>query len=231
MDGLEVDQLYSTYKTEPSQDNLTRVVGALRPTIDYALGQRGLSGDPLMRAKSMSYAVDAITRYDPAAGASLPTFLSSQLQQLGREARQFRSPVYVPDRIRIESMQLNQAVQGFQDTHGREPDTLELADFTGTPVKRIETIRKYQVATPGEEAAGQTGTVMPDYEQEALEYVYSDSDHIDRRIMELKMGYAGHPVLPPAKVGESLRLTPSQLSRRSARLALRINKINQILNS
>lgn len=228
---MDFDQSYAAYQADPTQENLSRVVKGLRPTIDFNLAQQNASSDPLIRAKAMSFAVDAVQKYDPTRGASLPTFLSSQLRQLSRVARQSRSPVKIPERIQLEAMKLNHARKAFFDDHGREPDTLELADTVGMPVKRIEKIRRYQVAVPSEETMGDTEAAGPDYEREALDYVYHDSDHLDRRIMELKMGFAGHPVLPPKDIAVALNLSPTQLSRRSARLALRINNITRALNT
>ena len=231
MEDLDIDQAYAAYQADPNPDNLTRVVKGLRPTIDFGLAQHGAAQDPLLRAKAMSFAVDAVQKFRPDMGASLPTFLSSQLRQLSRAARLSRSPVKIPERIQLESMKLNHARKSFFDEHGREPDTLELADFTGTPVKRIEKIRKYQVAVPAEEAMGEQPDTGPDYGKEALEYVYNDSDHLDRRVLEMKMGYAGHPMMAPQQIAVALSLSPTQLSRRSARLAMRINSITNTLQT
>ena len=231
MADQNLDQLYAAYQAQPTQDNLTRVVNGLRPTVDYGLAQFNAAQDPLLRAKAMSFAADAVVKFRPDMGASLPTFLSSQLRQLSRAARQSRSPVKIPDRIQMEAMKLNQARKSYFDEHVREPDTLELADFTGVPIKRIEKIRKYQVAVPAEQAVGDLEAEGPDHAIEARDYVYHDSDHVDRRIMELKLGFAGHPIMSPQQVAVALNLSPTQLSRRSARLAMRINKIEQALQS
>lgn len=231
MADLDINQIYDEYTKAPSPDSLTKVVKALRPTIDFNLAQQNSANDPLVRAHAMSFAADAVTKYDPKFGASLPTFLSSQLRQLSRTARQSRNPVRIPERIQLEAMKLNHARRRFFDEHDREPDTLELADFTGMPVKRIEKVRKYQVAIPSEEAMGEQEHEGPDYSKDAMEYVYNSSDHIDRRVMEMKMGYAGHPVMEPSAVAMALGLTPTQLSRRSARLAIRMNKIIDTLST
>ena len=227
----DLDQHYAAYKSDPTPDNLHNVVKALKPTIDYHLGQQNSLQDPLIRAKAVSYAADAVRKYDPKFGASLPTFLSSQLRQLSRAVRQSRSPVRIPERVQIESMKLNQAKQSFFDEFNREPDTLELADYTGVPVKRIEKIRTYQIAMPSEEGMGSQEISAPDFSKEALEYVYHDADHTDRRILDMKLGYAGHPVSPAKDVAVALNLSPTQLSRRSARLSKRIHDIEQILRS
>lgn len=229
MADFDIDQLYSAYTADPSPDNLSKVVKALEPTIQFNLGFMGADKDPFVRAKAMSYAADAVKKFSPTGGAGLPTYLSSQLRQLTRTVRQSRSPVRIPERIQIEAMKLNHSRKEFFDEHGREPDTIELADYTGVPIKRIEKIRKYQVAIPTEEAMGEVEHEGPDFQREALEYVYNGSDHLDRRVLEMKMGYAGHPVMTPQQIGVALNLSPTQLSRRSARLAMRINRITDSL--
>ena len=78
-----------------------------------------------------------------------------------------------------------------------------------------------EVGLPGAPAGGYSG--------EAMDYVYRDADYIDRKIMEMKTGYGGGEALPPSVVAQRLNLTPTQLSRRSAKLALQIREIEDAL--
>lgn len=231
MTATALDQAYSIYAADPTPQNKAAVVEHLAPTIHYGLASYGLDGDPLMRTKALSFAADAVEKFDPKHGASLPTFLSHQLRQLGRASRQLRSPVRIPDRVQTDAYGLHKATQAFVDRHGREPDTLELADATGMSVKRIEHVRTYQRPVPSEADLAAVSGEEPDFDREAADYVYHDSDHLDRKIMEGKMGYAGYSPMTPAQLALKLKLTPSQLSRRSARLALRISQIANVLKS
>jgi hypothetical protein len=225
----ETEQLYEAYRQKPGPDTLHAVVRTLKPTIQYSLGAVGALGDPLLEAKANLHAATAVERYDPAHGAALPTFVASSLRQLARDSRLSRSPVNLPDRVQLDAYTLHRATSAFVDQHGREPDTLELADATGLPVKRITKLRGFQKTVPSESQVGDVGQEGPDWDREALEYAYHDSDHTDRRILEMKTGYGGHPVLSPKETALRLKLTPSQLSRRSARLTARINKIRAAL--
>ena len=120
----------------------------------------------------------------------------------------------------------------FEEQHNREPDTLELADMSGLPAHRIEKIRKFARAVPSEAGMmDSTEQNATDFQSEALDYVYHDADHLDRRILEMKTGYGGHAVMSPADIGAKLGLTPSQLSRRSAKLTHRINSIQSDLET
>ena len=124
---------------------------------------------------------------------------------------------------------LHKARKRYQDEHGREPDMAELADYTSMPVKRLEKIQRYQVAMPAEDAMGDVEKLNPDFMSEAVDYVHKDSDHTDRRILEMKTGYGGNPVMAPAEIGRALNLTPTQLSRRSMRISGKIQEIHSAL--
>ncbi len=229
MADSDIDQAYTAYKSQPTPETLSSVVKALKPTMSYALAQYGASDDPLVQGKAMMFTANAIEKYDPSFGASLPTHVSNQLRQLSRTVRQSRAPTHVPERVQIDAFRLHQATQEFVDEHGRDPDTLELADFAQLPVKRIEHIRKFQVSTPSEDAIGDVEHHVPDVDHEVLDYVYHDADHTDRRILEMKTGYGGHPVLEPKDIAVALNLSPSQLTRRSMRLTKRINDLREML--
>ena len=208
------------------------VVDSLSPTIDHVLTSIGASGDPAMKMHARVMAAAALKKYDPAAGAAIPTYISSQLQALRRTRRDIQSAVPIPDRVQTDSMHLRNAEQELFDALGRKPDTGELADHTGMSHKRIEKIRKAFIRTPSESDLGDASAESSnDYNDEALRYVYHDSDHTDRRIIELKTGYGGNPVTSHEEIGKALKLTPSQLSRRSTRITLRHNELADALTS
>jgi hypothetical protein len=106
----------------------------------------------------------------------------------------------------------------------------ELADHTGMPVRRLAKIQSYQVTMPSEAPFGGTLNDNPmDFSQDAIDYVYHDADHTDRKILELKTGYGGVQTLDPQAVGAKLGLSPSQLSRRSMRLAKRVQEMQDAM--
>lgn len=227
----DLDTHYLAWKANPSPTTLSQVVQGLQPTIRYSLGAVNAGDDPIVQSKALLYAADAVERYDPlnANGASLPTFVSSHLRQLGRTARMQKMPIKIPEKIQLDAYHLYRKGLEFMEQNNREPDTLELADFSGLPVRRIEKVRRYQMTTPTDGAGVSGAAYDPGYDQEAVAYVHTGSDHLDRRILELKTGYGGHPVTPPAEIGRLLNLTPSQLSRRSMRMAQRISEVENRL--
>lgn len=222
---------FAEYQADPSPEKLSAVVKTLRPTIDYALSSLQSQDDPVMKIRARTLAAKAVQRYDPIeGGAALPTWVSSQLLPLRRTRRQMQTAVRVPERIHLDAYTLAKAEKDFADKHNREPDVAELADFSKMPVKRIQTIRQSLRKTPSETAIGDGAPPLEtDFTGEALDYVHQDSDHVDRRIIELKTGYGGAEVTPPWKIAAMLKLSPTQLTRRSQRITYRLQNINKRL--
>jgi DNA-directed RNA polymerase specialized sigma subunit len=231
-DYTDIDQRYATWKADPTPGNLHKVVDGLQPAIDHSLRSINAGDDRLMRTKARNLAAKAITSYDPAAGAALPTWTSNQLMPLRRIRRDVQQPVKVPERTQLDAYSLMKSEQEFIEKMNREPDLEELADFSKIPVKRIEKIRRQFRRMPTAEAFGDGGFVQTesDYANEALDYIYRDVDGIDRKIIEMKTGYGGrYDPMEPKDIAMALGLTPSQLSRRSAKIAMQIQEVEDTL--
>lgn len=226
-----VDTAYQAYLSDPTPDRLNSVVDQLGPVINYSLSSMNAHSDHLIKNKARIFAAEAIKKFDPVHGAALPTWVSGQLLQLKRFKREVNQPVKVPERIQLDAYSLSRAEQEFIDKYDREPDAAELADYAKMPIKRIEKIRRSFRAMPSQGAMGEGATQSEtDFGAEALDYVFTDADKIDRRIIEMKTGYGGrYEPMPPNKIAHILKLTPSQLTRRSMRLSLRIQEIEKSL--
>lgn len=222
---------YNAYLTDPTPDNLYTVVEHLNPVINYSLSAINAGGDNLIRNKARLFAADAVKKFDPSHGAALPTWVSGQLMQLKRFKREVNQPVKVPERVQLDAYSLARAEQEFYDKFNREPDVEELADYAKIPRKRIEKIRRSFRAMPSQGAMGD-GFVQSesDFGAEAMDYVYKDADKVDRKIIEMKTGYGGrYEPMPPNKIAAMLGLTPSQLTRRSIKLSMRIQEVEKNL--
>lgn len=230
-DYSDIDKRYETWKIDPTPGNLRNVVDGLQPAIDYSLRSINAGDDRLMRSRARALTAKAVQSYDPSYGAALPTWTSQQLMPLRRIRREVQQPVKVPERTQLDAMSLMRAENEFMEKFNREPDVEELADWSKIPRKRIEKIRRQYRRMPSQEALGdsivQTET---DYTGEALDYIYRDADQIDRQIIEMKTGYGGkYDPAEPKDIALKLKLTPSQLSRRSARLAMQIQEVEDSL--
>ena len=108
-----------------------------------------------------------------------------------------------------------------------------MSEYSGVAVKKINQLRSAMMPVSTEETFGeQSENSKPDYLSEATDYVYQDSDHIDRKILELKTGYGNsNSNLKAIDIAAKLKISPSQVSRRSLRLSKRINELKDALES
>lgn len=228
--SAHLEPIYNAYREQPSPESLHAVVHALKPTIDYTLASLQSAQDPVLRSKAHVLAAQAIQRFDPANGAQLHTWVSSQLMPLRRMRRQNLTTVKMPERVQLDAYTLHRAEQEFMDKHQREPDVEELSDHAKIPIRRINIIRNTMRRTPTEGAIGDSAPPeSSDFMAEALEYVHKESDHIDRKIIEHKLGYGGAEMLAPNIIAAKLKLTPTQLTRRSQRLTYKLQQIERNL--
>lgn len=227
----EIDTVYQSYLQDPTPDNLSVVVDKLAPAIGYSLSTLNAHNDNLIKNKARIFAAQAVQKYNPAYGASLPTWVSGQLMQLRRFKRSVGQPVKVPERVQQDAYTLSRAEKEFFDEHDREPDMEELADKAHMSIKKIGKLRRSFRAMPSQTAIGE-GQMQTeaDFTTEALDYIYKDADKLDRKIIEMKTGYGGrYEPMEPNKIAAILGLTPSQLTRRSAKLSLNIQNVEKIL--
>jgi hypothetical protein len=228
---------YEKWQLFKDGDSLYEVTKSLRPTIDSVVASLGGTGNPQIAVKARVIAAKAIQSYDPDAGATLPTWVSQQLRQLTRDIRKSNSLVHVPDGVQLDAYALYRAEREFEDEHGREPTVEELSDISHIPVKRIKDVRTKMrpvIADAGTESEDGSATLSvpdSDYTQDALDYVYAESDRNDKKLLEYTVGYGGSPVLDAKKIMDKLKLTPVQLSRRKARLSMRINEAIENLSN
>ena len=229
-DEDDLHTLYSTWQTEPTPENLHRVVKRLEPVTRYALRSYGAADNPLLVNQARLFTADAVKKYNPYAGTKLTSWTAGQLRQLGRAKREQSQAVRVPERAQLDMLHISRAEKEFMDKHNREPDVLELADHAKMPVERIQAVRRSTHPQVSQSALGDLGTgSAPAHLEEAVGYIHGDCDHVDRRILELKTGYGGSDILQPNVIAAKLGLTPSQLSRRSARLALKLHDVTSML--
>lgn len=222
---------YEKWRLFKDSDSLYEVTKSLRPTIDSVVASLGGTGNPQIASKARVIAAKAIQSYDPSAGATLPTWVSQQLRQLTRDIRKSNNLVHIPDGVQLDAYALYRAEREFEDEYGREPTVEELADISHLPVKRILDVRTKMrpivtdAGTETDEGSSTLQVESSDYTQDALDYVYAESDRNDKKLLEYTVGYGGSPVLSNDQIMKKLRLTPVQLSRRKARLSLRINEV------
>lgn len=239
-----IDEKYNSWKNEVDdgikKSKLDSLLKSLQPTIDYALATNNAKDDPYIEAKAKLLAFDAVNKFDPQYGATLPTYLSSQLKKLTRIVRDARSPIRLPENVFYDIQNLKESERQLTDSLGREPDLQELADYMRVPISKIEKIRSQQIKQVSENqyfnnvnakadedtpsTLSEMGAIMPDNIREALDYTYSGLDHREKKILEWSTGFGGSPILSPADIAAKLGISQSQVSRLTAKIAVQVEE-------
>lgn len=230
-----LDNAYTNYIQDPTPDNLNLVVTELNPTITYSLSNFNALNDPIIKSKAKLVVANSIKNFDPQYGASLTTHVSNQLKQLNRTVRKQRSTLQIPERQQLDLYALDRIEKEYIDKHGKDPDLTVLSDASGLSIKRIAAIRNNSYAVGTDSIANADdiggGSETPDYSKDALDYIYMDSDYKDRKIMEHKLGYGGKPILSSQDIADKLKINNSQISRRSAKILLKVNELVEALDT
>lgn len=222
---------FGEWQANQTPHNLQRVVRSLDSVIKYKAGS-GTDANPQMLHQGRLFAAQAIPKYDPSSGVKLSTFVQGHLKSLNRYRRETGGPVKVPERAQLDAWHLEKSRRDFMDRTGQEPDLDELADLSHISKKRIVEVNRITRPVASEsQMVGGTSTSMSDHQDEALDYVYGDSDRVDRRIIELITGYGGHPPVSKKDAARILKVSPAQVTRRSERIGRKIQEIHDALDS
>jgi len=225
-----LEDAYGFWQKNQSPQTMSELLRSAQPTIDKALSSYA-GGDKSLTARAKRLAIDAFRNYDPKMGAKLNTHLMIRLRPLQREYTNRSSVVAIPERVQIDRFRLEQAERSLTDELGREPSDAELSDYVGFSPKRIAHVRQFarkryaesQLTTPeGMPTQAVAEEVSP--EDIWFEYVHHDLDPIDKKILEWKTGMYNKQVLSTNEIARRLKITPSAVSQRAAKIALKLEE-------
>ena len=223
-----LDHAYNFWQKNRSEGNLSQLLETAAPVIDKAITSLA-GGDRTLRAHAKRLAIDAFRSFDPNKGAKLRTHLMIRMQPLQREYTNRTSSLVIPERVQLDQLRLTRAEQSLSEELGRDPSDTELAEFMGLSQKRIAHVRKFTRglfaesqlrSDEGEQRMPATEEVTA--EDIWVEYVHHDLDAVDKKIFEWKTGYNGKRILSNNEIAKRLRITPSAVSQRSAKIATKM---------
>jgi len=229
---------YNAWVADQSKTNTGALLKAVDPVINSAIrAYAGPSaGSPTIRAEARKMAIEAMHQYDPTK-APLQSHLMTRLQRIRRIAAQQRQVIRVPEQVALDQMQTEAAFKELEDKLGRPPSDMELADYTGLSVKRIEYIRNSQrptatstiTRTTDEGGAYDPSVKMLGESHDSwLEFVYDDLDETNQFIMERVLGMHGHEPHKPSEVAAMLKISPAAVSHRMAQIQAKLDKRDEL---
>jgi DNA-directed RNA polymerase specialized sigma subunit len=217
---------YVSWKKDPSEENYTKVLSSLKPTINSALYSFA-SGDQTLMPRAYILAGEALGSYDATKGASLNTHVYNRLRRLNRFSAQRRQAVHIPENVRMDSGLLHRYTQTYQEKHGREPTVQQLVDGTGLSVRRITKARGGREHTESQRT-GEKGDLLTYTKRSPVQvwadYVYHDLSDTDKKVFEWATGYGGSKILPKKEIAKNLGITGAAVSARVTKITNRLQE-------
>jgi len=234
------DTAYAAWVKQPSPQGLRAVVDAHDATISSAL--KSYAGpqaeNPVVRQRARLLAAEAIRGFKPGGSAKMATHIHSQLQALRRLAPRVSDPFPKPERLAIESGQIESKRVELKDRLGREPSLDELAAFGKYDLTKLrKTLARNRAVVPESYAEGQlgddddeSGELMPGVRKKSVEavwadYVYHDLSDVDKVVFQHRTGYNSAPIKSNEEIARMLRISPAAVSQRANRLQAKMNQL------
>jgi DNA-directed RNA polymerase specialized sigma subunit len=213
---------YSSWSGNPTKSTAGKLLATVQSEIDRGISAHIGQANPMITSRARGLALQAIKTYDPSK-ARLGTHIVNSLQGLKRISRKQTNILSIPERVSIDQANIANVHTNLSDTLGREPTLDEVADSSGLSKKRLAYIKKFSSGTASGTFLNTVGPemegFMPAVEQEDdggnwIEFVYSDMDDVNKKIMEWTLGLHGSPTYSNIEISRRLRITPGAVSQR-----------------
>lgn len=222
-------ELYQNWQKTKSTKDLQKLLDAAYPTIEKGLKVFG-GGLPNLYGRAKLIALDAMASYDPNQ-APLDSYLMLNFQRLQRFLPQTGSMIKIPEAIRMQARELENAAAELEAKLQRPPSDQEIADYMGISLKRIEKIRSAQGVVPGS-AFGEeivTQEEIPDAKLKLwIDTVYKESSPMQQYIMEHVYGLHGKKKKTLADIAKALKVSIGTVHGNLRKIEEKISLITKI---
>ena len=208
-------RLWQAWKSSPSDANLAALLANLAGVVGSAVNTYRAAPLPFMvlelEAKRM--AIEACKEWSPTGGTSLSTYVGAKVRQdLFRYVGQHQNVARIPEHQIRQIGGYNRAVSKLTDKFGREPNTIEVADYMAIPVKHVAALRKSlrQDLLESEHVTADDMEHDPNYERAILGY-YSLTDQ-EKAVFDMSTGSHGAKMLSPGDMAKKLNVSGARVS-------------------
>jgi len=226
---------YELWKANPSPKTMGVFLNAAESNIQNAVRQYAGEADELSMGYAKRLVSRALPNYDPTKG-SLNTYINRQIQPVQRWSQQRRRVVQIPSRAIAESADVNRVSTELEQELGRVPTIEEIADNTGIPVGRIKRLQQSSaLVMPSSTSSGESddGGLPDTLEDEPVEQdtfsawlnlIRADLTSVDRLVLDYTLGINGKAKKSNAEIAKLLKMSPSAVTQRSARIQSLLDK-------
>lgn len=183
------------WKDNPGPGQLSSALKAVDHVIDEVPRANPKLSRSLLRGQARSRAVEALSTFDPAMGASLETHVRNHLKPLTMRSHGQTRAVSRGRFIEETATEFKNESRAFEEQFGREPTAVEMADRMKIGLDRarqlMERSRHYEMPESQMESLGPVEGSEDTNVSRWTEYVYHDLSPRDQLIMDLRLGRNG----------------------------------------
>ena len=204
----------------------------LSGTVNSAITSYG-NGNQSLRVPAYKIVFDAMHTFDPDKGVDFKTHAYNNLKRLNRIQAKRTNIVSVPETVANDTRTITKAIASFYDEYGRDPNDDELSDITKLSKKRIDKILNGRHIISGSESVTEEGAdrvhksgISSDT---LIDYLYSSSDNIDKKIIEMSAGRNGSKIYSNSQIASRLNITPAAVSQRMSKLRDKMTELRGLV--
>ncbi len=132
------EELYHAWKTNPSKENMGKLIKQLQPLIVKEVGRLQGSVPPsALSAEATKWAIKAVQTYDPAKGASLSTHVNWLLMKTRRLNYKVQNAARLAENQQLKFHEFNTARMDLSSQLNRDPTHDEMAKHLGWTPKQV----------------------------------------------------------------------------------------------
>lgn len=233
-----VSKLYGNWVVDKTPQNMSAILKHMDPLIKAEASKYG--GGPVINTKAKALAAKAVMSYNPNSGARITSWVVTNLQPLHRY-RNDSQVIRMPEVASARAAELNRLSGNYSDEYGHEPTDEQLADYSGLPVKTVQSLRDRRKAVMSESSMGTPDTGgdessggLPPVDREsssltdAADEVFKELDDRDKFIYEHSTGVTNKEVKSKKDIADILGVSPAFVSQRSEDIANRIIDVESL---
>ena len=231
-------ELWKKYKAGNKQA-LIQLLDSLAPLIHGQVGKYAGVGLPRvsieMEAKRLT--IQALDSYDPKFGTQLNTHVTNYLKKIQRYVITYQNVAHIPEPRAIALGRYQTIYENLESEKGREPTVTELADamhWSPLEIERLQVEQRKDLSMTMDTDDSEGGFYYfqnpnaPTHDDiQAIQFVYFDSDPIDKKIMEYSFPQFGKTSIPLTKkdIAAKLKLTPQEIRKRQKEIGVKIKEL------
>lgn len=231
-DTDDINTVISRWVKYNAPKDASAIYNHLKPTIDSAVTSYA-GGNRSMRVPAYRIAFDAVKTFDPSKGVDVRTHVYNNLKRLNRINADRSNIVHIPEGVSRDRQLIAKTISDFTDEYNREPNDDELSDITKLSKKRIDHIMSHSSAISSSESVTAEGADRVSSkgisDDTYIDYLYSSSDNIDKKIIEMTSGVRGSKIYKSTEVARRLNMTPAAVSLRMNNLRKRMADIRSLV--